>query len=170
MLKLLVVGLFGHLGFAVWMLGSTHIFMMETFDIPSLTNIASSLNLNLTTRVRQAAVIPFLILLIAVFGVLLLNFALRCCTATVSRVAYCFSCGHLRLNTSFEREMKRRLRDIRADFSVARSDGTMQGLTTYNVLLNPRFTSAFAISRAFGQAHRRVADISQDAVMESATM
>lgn len=144
------------LGFSMWMVTAPSIFPPTSlYGAAEIDFTAAHLQLPAYARLRQSAVVPLLLLVLAViagtiirmFGMGFLAALNRLWLLVTNGKGYC--CGR-------EPASMRRIRSARhhaimrefPPFSQAKADQKFTGLDSYSLLANPRFATAFGMSRA----------------------
>lgn len=147
---------------AVWMLGNIHIFEQNEWTIAQVDQATDAAGrvvdtAGLTTRISQRHVLPLFLLWVALVVILILTKLFRRIKLIGLKVLSCCMCGLLAVDDDLDRAF--RMKNPRPSFSEAKRRHALRGLPSYNILKNPRFASAFAISASFAERHRTVRDV-----------
>eukprot|EP00804_Cyclotella_cryptica_P009635 CCRYP_006299-RC/>CCRYP_006299-RC protein AED:0.29 eAED:0.29 QI:364/1/1/1/1/1/4/125/1018 len=144
-----------HLGMSMWMMGCEEIFVGEPIlDDPysDKLNHVGSAQSTFLGKLRKKHLVPLEgALLIFVAGILLSKIS----STFIRRV-----CGFLRCMTcsksSEVKNLTASMNTVQVDYSSARDREIIKGLATYNILQNPKYQEAFAITPEFAANHNRV--------------
>ena len=145
-----------HLVASIWMLGNKEIFHAPSEEVPVGSFIESWNLLNIHEKVTQKHTYPlFVLLIIILVGLLLAQLAEQIFTGVSSMVKTC--CGSCMAKSEFYKEMEQYLfNTITIPYGRAVRRGIIKGLTNYNILQNPKYKEAFAITDVFAMNHSRV--------------
>lgn len=145
-----------HLVASIWMLGNKDIFHAESDQIPIDDEHKGWNILNVREKITQKHTFPlFVLCLITVFGILLGHLADRLWLCLTSLARMC--CGSCMAKSEFYQEMEQYMfNTINIPYTRAVRRGIIKGLTNYNILQNPKYKEAFAITDVFAMNHSRV--------------
>lgn len=145
-----------HLVASIWMLGNKDIFHAGSEDVPVGSFIESWNMLNIHAKVTQRHTYPlFVLLVIVLVGVLLGQVAEQIFGCISSTVKTCF--GTCIAKSEFYQEIEQYMfNTITIPYSRAVRRGIIKGLVNYNILQNPKYKEAFAITDVFALNHTRV--------------
>lgn len=145
-----------HLVVSIWMLGNKDIFHAGSEDVPIGSFIESWNLINIHAKVTQRHTYPlFILLVIVVIGLLLSQIAEQIFAFFSSFVKTC--CGTCMIKSSLYQEMEQYMfNTITIPYGRAVRRGIIKGLANYNILQNPKYKEAFAITDVFAMNHSRV--------------
>ena len=139
-----------HILMSMWMLGSEEIFQ----GVPLLgeyypsKNLKSGVDRTASTLVQaklfKKHLFPLQMALIAFVGYVV---AIRLSTSFIRRLCGCLRCLTCSSSRSGDiRSLKKNMNTVQVNYSSARDRELIKGLSTYNILQNPTYQEAFAIS------------------------
>ena len=145
-----------HLVSSIYMLGNKEIFHAKSGEVPVGSTIEQWNYLNVYDKVSQKHTYPlFVLLVIILVGLLLSQVAEQLFVFVSSIIKACF--GSCMAKSQFYQEMEQYLfHTITIPYSRAVRRGIIKGLTNYNILQNPKYKEAFAITDVFAMHHKRV--------------
>mmetsp|Transcript_9056 Transcript_9056/g.13500 ORF Transcript_9056/g.13500 Transcript_9056/m.13500 type:complete len:1091 (+) Transcript_9056:834-4106(+) len=154
--KLIGVSVVVHLMMSIWMLGNQKIFRSKSFKddstyepIPDIPGESPAL--------QQVHLLPILSLLIVY---ILAVSALQISKVGGSQSLKLLKCLTCRSDGAANALMKQKKRKyIRVDYSRAIDRGMIKGLASYNILHNPKYQEAFAVSKEFAKNKTRLSHI-----------
>ena len=145
-----------HLGMSLWMMGCEQIFEGERL---SGRQYADQFNKRASTsfgdKLAKRHMIPILGSLVVFVAAMLLSRVSKTFLRKVCGCLRCLTCSR----GSKIKNLKRSMNTVQVDYSSARDREIIKGLSTYNILQNPKYQEAFAITPEFAANHNRVTSI-----------
>lgn len=144
-----------HMCMSIWMLGGGQIFQGESLSGGSnqqLSDIAASWRSKLNKRHLFTIELT---LVLFVTCIILSHFS----SAFLSRVFGCLRCLTCRKGNHRLKSLRNNMNTLQVNYSSARDREIIRGLATYNILQNPKYQEAFAITPEFAATHNRVSSI-----------
>mmetsp|Transcript_2880 Transcript_2880/g.4113 ORF Transcript_2880/g.4113 Transcript_2880/m.4113 type:complete len:1141 (+) Transcript_2880:236-3658(+) len=142
-----------HLTMSLWMMGNGTIFHGES--VSSTSNNAEEEDYD-NVSIRGAlstrhGLILFVLMVLFVGG----NVYSRVLSSSGEKVMKCLRCL-VCSSGSKARRLTAMMSIVQVSYSNARQRGIIKGLATYNILQNPKYQEAFAISQEFAMNHRHL--------------
>jgi hypothetical protein len=139
-----------HLGMSLWMMSCEEIFQGET---PGHKYAAISSNLR--EKLNKKHLLPLEAALFIVVAWTLLSNVSSTIANKIWGFISCLMCMTRGKATSHNKEMN----TLQISYTSARDRGLIKGLNSYNILENPIYMEAFAITPEFAHSHSRVSSI-----------
>ena len=147
-----------HLGMSLWMMSCEEIFQGETPG-HEYAEIASSYggerSSNLREKLNKKHLLPLEAALFIVVAWTLLSNVSSTIANKIWGFISCLMCMTRGKATSHKKEMN----TVQISYTSARDRGLIKGLNSYNILENPIYMEAFAITPEFAHSHSRVSSI-----------
>ncbi|KAL7497202.1 hypothetical protein ACHAWT_005249 [Skeletonema menzelii] len=140
-----------HMIMSLWMMGGGQIFQGESLSGQQLGDIAASWRARLLKRhlfTIEATLVLF------VSCIILSQFS----SAFWSRVCDCLRCLTCRKGNRVK-GLRNNMNTLQVDYTSARDREIIRGLSSYNILQNPKYQEAFAITQEFAATHNKVSSI-----------
>jgi hypothetical protein len=147
MVELIPLSVAVHAAFGFWMLTFPNLFPSNPVAVTEISSTASSLQIPFLSRLQVLATIPLVLLLVCVVAATFLRGFVSAIISVGGKCCIILSCGKLGNPAIAGGKRKTQLQDM--SFSTARLSRKLMGIPSYSILMNPRFTQAFAISRTF---------------------
>ena len=146
-----------HLGMSLWMMGCEEIFEGEPLSGQQYPEdlrkgLRSS---SLQEKLLKKHLFPIEMTLVVVVSGMLLS---RVSSTFLRKVCGCLQCLTCRKGNTLK-TLKSNMNTVQVDYSSARDREIIKGLSSYNILQNPKYQEAFAITPDFAQNHNRVTSI-----------
>lgn len=143
-----------HLGMSLWMMGCEEIFQGEPLSGNRYPDdfVRSS---SLQEKLSKKHLFPFIMTLIIIGAGMILS---RVSSTFLRKVCSCLQCLTCRKGNTLK-TLRSNMNTVQVDYSSARDREIIQGLSSYNILQNPKYQEAFAITPEFAENHNRVTSI-----------
>lgn len=76
-------------------------------------------------------------------------------SGTLVKILRCLICG----KGNRVKKIKAKMNAVQVTYGGAKARGVIKGLASYNILQNPKYQEAFAITPAFAQNHKHLSEI-----------
>lgn len=146
-----------HLLVSIWSLGNDRLFQSERNINHQVNNYGNQYNTyQLGSKVTERHIFPlFVLLILVVIGVLFGSVLEDISSGILAVMKKLF--GNVLTESDFYHDIEKfATSGIDVPYSKAVRRGIIRGLATYNILQNPKYKEAFAISDSFALAHSRV--------------
>mmetsp|Transcript_6817 Transcript_6817/g.14782 ORF Transcript_6817/g.14782 Transcript_6817/m.14782 type:complete len:695 (-) Transcript_6817:1682-3766(-) len=149
--------IFLHLGMSLWIMGGEEIFQGEPlsgedYPVDVRKGIRST---TLQEKLLKKHLLPIELTIAVLVAAI--------CLSNVSSTFLKRVCGCLRCLTCSKglklKNLKNNMNTVQVDYSSARDREIIKGLSSYNILQNPKYQEAFAITPEFAVNHNRVTSI-----------
>lgn len=152
--SLIGYGVILHIFMSCWMLGNSQIFPGEYFSEETPESLTVG-DLSIT----DAAFKKHIMILEAVGIFFIMNFVLQKFLSTFgsvfSKVTRCLFCS---VGNKVQK-LTKVMNTVQISYRSARERGVIKGLASYNILQNPKYQEAFAITREFAEKNNRLSSI-----------
>lgn len=140
-----------HMIMSLWMMGGGHIFQGESFSGQQLGDISASWTASLRKRHLFTIEATLILFVTSIF-------LSQCSSAFWGRVCDCLRCLTCRKGIRVK-GLRNNMNTLQVDYTSARDRGIIRGLSSYNILQNPKYQEAFAITPEFAATHNKVSSI-----------
>ena len=146
-----------HLVVSIWAYSEDNIFdaTTDSSTIGSFVSDKTSWSGTLQARFNKTNILPLLLALLALIVYLLAASFLQGATHFTRWFLACLTC----FNMGQGKEILGELNVIDVSYQRAVDRGLIKGLATYNILQNPKYKQAFAITESFARRHTHVESI-----------
>lgn len=132
-----------HLGMSMWMMGNEEIFQGEPLsreEYPADVTMNSSRPSSLREKLLKKHLFPLETALVVYVAFMLLS---RVSSTFLRKVCGCLQCLTCRKGNKLQ-TLKKNMNTVQVDYSSARDREIIKGLSSYNILENPKYQEAFA--------------------------
>ena len=150
--SLIGYGILLHIMMSCWILGSNQIFIGQNV----FGNYSNTYRW--TKGMFKLHIIPLEVLGILFIIGLMIRRSLITFMNTIIKFLHCLTCGLIGSSNNIQR-LQKTMNTVQVGYSAARARGVIKGLASYNILQNPKYQDAFAISSEFALSHRRLNSI-----------
>lgn len=158
--KLVGIGVILHLVMSLWMLGNKKIFRSEAAITKAPNNNSASIETvnrsTILTFLNQTHLFPIEILLVLFIAYNIFRKVWHIWGHQLNRILTCITC---RSGVVAKKRLLSQMNTVQVDYSSAKQRGIIKGLASYNMLQNPKYQEAFAISAEFANAHSHLNSI-----------
>eukprot|EP00956_Cyclotella_meneghiniana_P038376 scaffold153312_cov24-Cyclotella_meneghiniana.AAC.1 len=143
-----------HLVMSMWMMGCEEIFVGEpnSDNDPYSTTFEEVGQTSFLDKLSKKHLVPLKVTLVMfIIGQLLSNIS----SAFLRRIFGCLRCLTC-ARSSKVKHLTSSMNTVQVDYSSARDREIIKGLATYNILQNPKYQEAFAITPEFAATHNKV--------------
>jgi len=145
-----------HLVMSLWILGNGRIFESASFvegtkGVATVPPSSSSHNddTSFASNISQRHLLPLEITLLLFITFNVVTRMLRRSGTQVLKILKCLTCRR----ENVRKKMMSMLNTVQIDYSRAVDRGVIKGLASFNILQNPKYQEAFAISAEFAEEH-----------------
>jgi hypothetical protein len=140
-----------HMCMSLWMMGGGHIFQGESLSGKQIDSITASWRTRLLKRHLLTIEVTLVLFVTCIF---LSHFS----SAFLSRVCGCIRCLTCQKGNRV-RGLQNNMNTLQVNYTSARDREIIRGLSSYNILQNPKYQEAFAITPEFAAMHNKVSSI-----------
>jgi hypothetical protein len=146
-----------HLCMSIWMLGNKSIFSSDSYGVSVYEEVSNNYDpANVESKITQMHTFPLFMLLLSLIGLNMLKDSYKKMYKVGTRLLRFLFC----LKDTSERELLDKF-DGTLDVTYSRAvhRGIIKGLAGYNILQNPKYKEAFAITDEFSLTHSHVKSV-----------
>ncbi|KAL9185465.1 hypothetical protein ACHAXT_003242 [Thalassiosira profunda] len=145
-----------HMGMSLWMMGCEEIFEGEPLSGQAYpTGVKQGTPSSLGQKLAKKHLFPIEVALVIFTAWLLLS---RVSSSFLKKFCGCLRCLTCSKGNKLK-SLKNNMNTVQVDYSSARDREIIKGLSSYNILQNPKYQEAFAITPEFAANHNRVTSI-----------
>jgi len=135
-----------------WILGTNHIFLGESIRDRDIAIVAK-------LGIKDIIFKKHVIILEMIAFLFIANYFVRKFISTfgttLTKIMRCIICS----KGDKVKKLEASMNTVQVTYSGARARGVIKGLASYNILQNPKYQEAFAITPAFAMTHNRLSSI-----------
>ena len=144
-----------HLGMSLWMMGNEEIFEGEPLSGQQYPDGVRNLNRGFRAKLAKKHLFPIQMALVLYMAGMLMS---RVSSTFLKKICGCLRCLTCSKGNKLK-NLKNNMNTVQVDYSSARDREIIKGLSSYNILQNPKYQEAFAITPEFAANHNRVTSI-----------
>jgi len=143
-----------HLFMSCWILGNNQIFsgesMLESVNVDAVDDAVANLKFKEIMYKKHIVILEIVAVIFLAHA--LIKRLMDACGSTVRKMMRCIFCS----KGNEVKKLEAVMNTVQITYTGARARGVIKGLASYNILQNPKYQEAFAITPEFAQHHNRL--------------